>query len=52
MLETNRAELLNDLKLLKSKYPDLKIVCTDVREGAESFGLIPDPFNDNELASY
>jgi hypothetical protein len=33
-------------------YPDLKIVATDIKEGAETFGLMADPFDDKELKSY
>lgn len=34
------------------KYPTLKVICTDVKEGAEAFGLIPDLFDDLKLTSF
>lgn len=37
---------------MKRKHPDLAIVCTDVKQGAEAFGLIADPFDETKLASY
>lgn len=51
MVKLERQKLLAELKEVKRNYPDLKIVCTDVKEGAQAFGLIPDAFNDEILTS-
>jgi isopenicillin N synthase-like dioxygenase len=52
MLEESRLNYIEQLKEIKKNYPDLKIVVTDVKEGAEAFGLIPDEFDDTKLASH
>jgi len=42
LVAEERQRLLQELKEVKNSNPHLKIVCTDVKEGATAFGLIAD----------
>lgn len=53
MVQEARSQLLSTLNQIKRAHPDLKVVVTDVKEGASAFGFLPDPIsNPSELKSF
>ena len=42
MVQEARSNLLSDLRQIKQAHPELKVVVTDVKEGASAFGFLPD----------
>jgi hypothetical protein len=50
-LAESREKLLVQLKSIKSRHPTLKILVTEVKEASDSFGIIPDDFDENKLTS-